>query len=741
MSIDLSQFQQVFFEESFEGVETMESYLLELDSEDTEALHAIFRAAHSIKGGAGMFDFTTIVDFTHLVETLLDELRSDKRAVTPDLVTLLLQSSDCIKELLHLAQEEDNSTPEQVIATKQQLQALLSGKELSGKELPGEEPSGEALSGNDTSSESLAALEQNSEASTESQDNTPEGWLVTFAPHPEMLQTGNEPLHMLAALQDLGPTDITCNAELLPDWTEINGELCYLSWQIRLQSDVDRDEVEDIFSWVEDECDLTLEPLTEQSQTAPIEAEAGTEQHQSLPELEPEQQPAIQPALPSTPAQPDKSAPTEERRRSDRREKPDRRGTMDRRSGGEATSIRVGTDKIDTLINRVGELVITQSMLAQIGRLESLEGPETLQRLQQGLAQLERSTREIQEDVMQIRMLPISFVFNRFPRLVRDLQGKLGKKLELVISGEGTELDKTLMEKISDPLVHLVRNSIDHGIEMPEQRLEAGKNESGRVELVAYHQGGNIIIEINDDGKGLDADKILEKAREKGLVGEDEEPKLQEIYELIMQPGFSTADEVSDLSGRGVGMDVVRRNINELGGNIEIGSEPGKGSRFKITLPLTLAILDGQQVSLDDQVYIIPLVSIIESIQTPEEPVNAIAGKDPLYCFRGNYIPLISLRKVMGQPEATEQEQLIMIVEANGQQYGLIVDDLLGQQQFVIKSLEENYRKVEGVAGATILADGRVGLILDVVGILRLYRRINQRRARRGDNVIRLNAG
>jgi len=349
---------------------------------------------------------------------------------------------------------------------------------------------------------------------------------------------------------------------------------------------------------------------------------------------------------------------------------------------------------------------------------------ERVQRLQEGLAELEQHTRELQENVMRIRMLPISFSFNRFPRLVHDLSGKLNKKVELKMSGEQTELDKTVMEKIGDPLVHLVRNSLDHGIEPPEERKAKGKPETGVLHLNAYHQGGNIVIEIHDDGAGLNTERILNKAIEKGLVAENEELPDEKIHELIFAPGFSTAQEVSDVSGRGVGMDVVKRNIKDLGGVVEVRSEKDVGSTFTVRLPLTLAILDGQLVRIGEQTYIVPLVSIIESLQIKAESVNSIAGGAELYKLREDYLPIIRLHEVFNmQPENTELVNgLLVVVEGEGQLAGIFVDDLLGQQQVVIKSLESNYKKVEGLSGATILGDGTVAMILDVPGLVALFR-------------------
>ena len=428
-------------------------------------------------------------------------------------------------------------------------------------------------------------------------------------------------------------------------------------------------------------------------------------------------------ATPRAPLEP--VAPVEERRAAERG------GELGRRVGeqwagglGEATSIRVGIDKLDGIINLVGELVITQ---ASLGRYRQAFDVSEVESLHTSLAQLERNTRELQESVMQMRMLPISFAFNRFSRLVHDLSAKFGKQVELEIHGEQTELDKTVLEKIADPLVHLVRNALDHGLETPEVRRTAGKPEIGRLRLDAYHAGGNIVIEVADDGAGLAREKIFEQALERGLVGaEDEMPEAQ-IHRLIFQPGFSTAEQVSDVSGRGVGMDVVRRNIEDLGGAVDVESEQGKGTTFTIRLPLTLAILDGQLVRVGGEIYIISLTSIVESLQAEERLVNTVAGQAEVYTVRGHYIPIIRLHEAFGV-EHDGNAQMLVIVESDDQRVGLLVDELLDQQQVVIKSLETNFQRVDALAAASILGDGAVALILDVPGLVRSFFQDGKRR-------------
>ena len=530
-------------------------------------------------------------------------------------------------------------------------------------------------------------------------------------------KTGNDPVRIIRDLSELGPINSSIDLSELPEFDLLDPEECYLAWQIELEGGATEEEVKDVFAWVDEDCALTIEAVVSEA----VEEVAAAEPEivaapESIPEpvveVEPEKaevSPAAEPApaASATPA----AIPSK---------KPDNAAAK-KGQPAESGSIRVGIDKVDALINMVGELVITQSMLNQLGEDFTME---RIEKLKEGLTELERHTRELQENVLQIRMLPISFSFNRFPRLVHDLSSKLDKKIELKLSGENTELDKTVMEKIGDPMVHLVRNSLDHGIETPEARLAKGKPEIGTLHLNAYHQGGNIVIEINDDGAGLNTERILQKAIEKGLVGENESLSDEKIHELIFAPGFSTAEVVSDVSGRGVGMDVVKRNIKDLGGVVEVKSKKDVGSTFTIRLPLTLAILDGQLVRLGDETYIVPLVSIIESLQIKAEAVNSIAGGAELYKLRDEYLPIIRLHEIFEVPAKNTElvNGLLVVVEGDGQHAWIFVDDLLGQQQVVIKSLESNYKKVEGLSGATILGDGTVALILDVAGLVTLSR-------------------
>ena len=480
----------------------------------------------------------------------------------------------------------------------------------------------------------------------------------------------------------LGDLIVRADAGSVPPLDELNAEDCCLAWEATLTGGAALGQIRDVFDWVDGDCDLTIEPLD-----AP--------------------KPRMDSATPSPAAA--VAAVLQPAR--------EQAGSQTR--GVETSSIRVSTDKVDAIINLVGELVITQSMLNRFGEHFEMS---MLATLRDKLGLLARNTRELQETVLKIRMLPISFCFNRFPRLVHDLSGILGKKIALKLTGEQTELDKTVLEKITDPLVHLARNSLDHGIETPDIRRAAGKPETGTLHLNAAHQSGNVVIEVSDDGAGLNTARILAKARARGLVGPDEVPPDERIHELIFAPGFSTVDKVTDLSGRGVGLDVVKRNVKELGGRIEIRSRPGRGTTFKIRLPLTLAILDGQLVSVAGQTFVAPLVSIVESLQIKPNQVNTLTGGLEIYRLREEYIPIVRLYKTFNlTPTVVDLERgLLVVIEAEGRKAGIFVDDLLAQQQVVIKSLESNFRKVEGVSGATILGDGTVALILDIPGILSL---------------------
>ncbi len=733
MSIDLSQFHQVFFEESFEGLDIMESSLLALDLQDVDAemINSIFRAAHSIKGGAGTFGFQQVSNFTHVVETLLDEIRSGDRDIEQDHVDMFLQSVDCLRALLGDLQAGSEPDMSQADELKADFERILSGDNESKAEVTVT-----------NESEALPAGDENAE-----EQSSKIGWKIEFIPCEDVLCTGNEPYRMFREIQDLaeaenGTIEVVSHLDKLPEFSKMHPEMCYLSWTILVKAELELSDLEEIFEWVVDECDIRYSKLA-QSASSDIsfteDSSELTEEHALDPDVEAVGQVAsnqqededIQVVADQEVTDQEKiseeNAKTEQSREEKIAEVSEKvaeaaakqakpKAQKAAAKSAENTSIRVSIDKIDGLINMVGELVITQSMLGQLGQEFDVT---RIQRLQEGLSQLEQNTRELQESVMKIRMLPISFTFSRFPRLVRDLSKQLDKEVELVMLGENTELDKTVMEKIGDPLVHLVRNSLDHGLESAEQRTKNGKSSAGTITLNAYHHGGNIVIEVKDDGAGLNKDRIRNKAIEKGLITEEDQLSDAQVYDLIFQPGFSTADVVSDVSGRGVGMDVVRRNIAELNGSIDVSSTPGEGSIFSIRLPLTLAILDGQLVKVGEETYIFPLVSIVESIQLEKNMLNNITGNQFVMQLRDDYIPIICLQDVfnMDADKKDLEGAMLVVVEGDNEKVGIVVDELLGQQQVVIKSLEQNYQKVDSISGATILGDGTVALIVDISGL------------------------
>jgi two-component system, chemotaxis family, sensor kinase CheA len=662
-AVDLTQFHKTFFEESREGLDAMEAALLALDSGSTdhELVHTIFRAAHSIKGGAATFGFADVAAFTHVAESLLEEVRSERREVDSGLIELLLRSVDCMRAMLERSSRGQPVADADSEALRVELVRLVSGE---------------------VSEPAAAATATVAPAS---------GWDIAFTALPHLLQTGNDPLRLFRELQQLGRLEVVrafITDSAPTQLTEFDPSQCHLGWELRLHGAAARGDIDAVFDWLDGDCQLTIAPL--------IEVAAAVEM------------PAPDAVVPTPIAGP----------------RPVREAAAAVAAGtsGEGSSIRVGVDKVDALINMMGELVITQSMLSDIGEKFELS---QLPRLRDGLVQLERATRELQDSVMRIRMLPIGSVFNRFPRLVHDLERKLDKRVRLELQGEHTELDKTVLEKIGDPLVHLVRNAIDHGLESPAQRKAAGKSETGTLKLNAYHESGNIVVQISDDGAGLNRAAILAKAQQRGLIAAGQELSDAEVAELIFQPGFSTAAQATDLSGRGVGMDVVRRNVRDLGGSVGVRSVSGKGSTFTITLPLTLAIIDGLVTAVGSERYIVPLTSIVESLRLRSDAVRRIAGGGEVFHFRDEYLPIMRLHRAFACADAvTDVERgIVVVIEEGGRRVGLLVDDLLGQQQAVVKSLEAHYRRVQGISGATILSDGSVALIVDVGGVVRLGQR------------------
>jgi two-component system, chemotaxis family, sensor kinase CheA len=696
--IDLSQFYQVFFEEAGENLETMEQMLLNLDLEtaDDEELNAVFRCAHSVKGGAATFGFADVAELTHQMETLLDKLRRHELTPTPAMVDVLLQSGDALKAQLarHQGNGADAVDTSALLAT---IRGQLGGPAAAPATATTAKPAAAAAPA--PAAVAVPAPAPAASAGTRSLE-------LTVGPLDDP-STADNLVDLFKEITDLGtiePLDAGRAADGMRRFKVVTGS-----------SD---SELLDLFSFHVTRDQVKLLPLTqgygfhEGAPGAPEpEAPAAAEQGYGFF--------ADAPGAPSTTAgaAAEASAPSTVAAPRAAAAKVEKAGAA---APAESSTLRVSVEKVDQLINLVGELVITQAMLAQNGKAIDTG---LYQQLAKGLADLERNTRDLQEAVMSIRMIPMSLVFNRFPRMLRDLAAKLNKKVEMVQVGESTELDKGLVEKITDPLTHLVRNSCDHGIEMPAERIAKGKPEHGTITLRASHQGGSIVIEVRDDGKGLNRDKLISKARERGIDAPDSMPDA-DVWSLIFAPGFSTAEVVTDVSGRGVGMDVVKKNITALGGTVEIDSAEGYGMTVRVRLPLTLAIMDGMSVGVGDEVYILPLNSVVESFQVQPGVVKTIGGSGRVVEVRDEYMPVLDLERLFNVPrfDADQTSNIMVVIEAEGGRVALLVDSLLGQQQVVVKNLESNYRKVDDMSGATIMGDGRVALILDVGALVRRSR-------------------
>ena len=640
--IDLDRIKETFFVECDEHISEMESSILELEKtpDDTELLNSIFRAVHSMKGNSGCLGFMEINSFTHTLETVLDRMRNRELRATGDIISILLESVDCIKGLVDSARHgrESNRADREGITGR--LKALLKGE-----------------------------VERRVEDSVPA-DGGEETLRVVFVPGRDLLKRGMDPLVILRELSTRGRiVSIRADTEGLPGIEELDPECCYISWEIVLSGR--RDVVDEVFEFVRDESEIS------------ISGEDGVRGDERKPV-------------------PDDGAVSQTQKKVQVRD---------------ASTIRVDTRKLDRLVNLVGELLITQAMVSQLASEFITDGTSPLQRV---IAQLERNTREVQEGVMSIRMLPVGDVFTRFRRMVRDLATKRDKKVRLCISGEDTELDKTVIEKLVDPLTHLLRNSIDHGIEPPSERVGKGKKEEGTIHLNAFHEGGKVVITVEDDGRGIDKDRVLEKAIQRGLVEGDGGLSEKEILGLIFLPGFSTSEKVTDVSGRGVGMDVVKRNIEALGGSVDVETRRDEFTRFVLRLPLTLAVIDGLIVAVGEERFVIPITTVLESRRPLPEEVKTVEGKGEVMNFRGNYVPIVRLHSLMGIRAREERpwQALVVVVVVDGREYGILVDDILGEQQVVIKGMG-GLHGISGIAGATILGDGRVALILDGGGIVR----------------------
>ena len=722
----------VFFQECDELLGDLESGLLAIEqgSADTETVNAVFRAVHSVKGGAGAFGLDALVRFAHVFETLLDEIRSGRKPCDDVTVKTLLRASDVLAD--HIAAARGQGAPVDEARSAglvAELEALTHGEAAPAAEVVEPEPvfAPVAMTLDIEADEfgfkpvafNLADLDAPAEPVA-----APAGdaWRIVFHPHGRMYANANETGILLRELSRLGEMTVTLDASALPDLDALEAEESWLSWTIDLTTDAGEAAIRDVFDFVETDCDLSIRPASVAAPTAeavPIETPVEPEFDiaallaKAQAEVAAAPEPAIiaEPTAPIAPVavqaeQPSVSAPA-----------------AAAPAQPAAVTIRVDLDRVDRLINVVGELVIQQAMLAQ-RVIES--GLARSSGISVGLEDLELLTREIQDSVMAIRAQPVKSVFQRMPRLVREVGEMTGKRVRLVTAGEDTEVDKTVVERLAEPITHMLRNAIDHGLEKPEEREAAGKPAEGTVRLAALHRSGRIVIEISDDGKGINRERVKGIAVSRGLIAEDAVLTDDEIDNLIFLPGFSTAETITDVSGRGVGMDVVKRSIQALGGRISIASTPGKGSTFTLSLPLTLAVLDGMVVTGAEQTLVAPLTAIVESLTPRLEDIHYVGGHDPVIRFRDQFVPRIDVALGMGFRDAPMQAEtgVAVVVETEaGSRAALLFDAIQGQRQVVIKSLETNYQPVDGVAAATILGDGRVALILDVDAIVASSRR------------------
>ena len=690
--------RQTFFQECEEQLAELESGLLALQNgdSDSETVNAVFRAVHSVKGGAGAFGLDNLVRFAHVFETTLDAMRSDKLSASPDVLKAMLRAADVLADLVRGARGGAGPNEQQVASSAAELSALT--------DAPGAfaAPVADAAVAEDDGFAGLSFQPV--------QVSAPEPATATrtirFRPHPALYAKGNDAFLLLRELALLGSTKVTLDSSELPGLAELDAEGAYLTWHVELQTAQPETSIQEVFEFVEGDCDVEVTSVA----SAPADVVAEPPPLDVLAFLDQLQAP-LPKAAPPAPSAPSPVA------FSSKDEPPAATPPRDESQAGPKPTIRVDLDRVDRLIDLVGELVINGAMLTQRSIEAGLGRSSTMT---VGLDELQNLTREIQDSVMAIRAQPVKSVFARMPRLVREVAAMVGKQARLVTEGEGTEVDKTVIEHLADPLTHMIRNAIDHGLEAPDVRKRAGKQELGTVRLAAMHRSGRIVIEVSDDGAGINRARVRESAVAKGLIAADAVLSDEETDNLIFLPGFSTAAAISDISGRGVGMDVVRRSIQALGGRIAIASRPGLGSTFTLSLPLTLAVLDGMVVTVADQTLVVPLTAIVETLQPRQAAIHDVGGGAQVVNIRGTYIPLLCVGAILGWtgPGITAGSVALLVEGDGGSRAALLVDAIQGQQQVVIKSLEANYRQVPGVAAATILGDGRVALILDVDGMV-----------------------
>ena len=756
----LDQLKQTFFDECSEALQQIELGLPDIrdgsGSEDT--INAVFRGVHSVKGGAGIFGFEDLVRFAHVFETVLDEMRSGKLAATQEIVDTLLQANDVLTDLISMSRSGESIPPDFGSECRAALQQILHANS-GGEGIADDSAAPADFEGIDFTPVQVDFDEVHAE-----QGGTEEGasisgeheYKIVFRPKPELLKKANEPLYIIRELKKLGALDLVAETDRLPPLAELEADQPYLGWTGTLRTTATREEVDDVFEFVVGDCELEITQIDAALAPAPgAPAEAASAADSSAwegmvgsvvppdvmaekpaanialsviptPVVEAASSVQAAPAKPSPApmASPDTPMPVASVPPSaapplvptlDRVEAaPAAKPQAAKPAAAGATTTRVELEKIDRVVNMVGELVIAQAMLGQV--VHSL--PEDVSgRLVQVLEEVTHHTRELKDSVMSMRAQQVNAVFQRMPRLVRELAVKTAKKVKLELAGENTEVDRSIIERLGDPLTHIIRNSIDHGIEAPSDRAAAGKAEEGTIRLSAEHRGGRIVIEVKDDGAGINSERVLQKARDRGLVSAEATLSDDEINNLIFLPGFSTAEKISDISGRGVGMDVVRRNIQDVGGRISLKSDRGRGMTIQLALPLTLAVMDGMVIRVGSETYVMPMSAIVECLRPPASDIHALIGTPGMLRLRGNLVPLVQLCDLLdiSSTASGSDERVIIITDAGeGARFGIVVDELCGHQQVVVKSIEESYGSVPGIAGATILGNGRVAFILDV---------------------------
>jgi len=692
---DLEEFRQIFFQECNELLQALEDALLSIDdgNHDKDTINAAFRAIHSIKGGAGAFGFDGMVNFCHNFENVLDLIRNDKLTLEPLLIKLCLRSKDIVADLVEAAQNGESNL-------EQYGPNVLKELEYTIEKGHAPDPASITFDASSTSAKKMdAPAEKPQEAVAEQAEETADDGpvmrdvYINFKPEADLIRAAMDPLNLIAQLDELGPVTAEVTSENIPSPEFFKADQCYCTWKITVFTEADLEEVEDVFIFAKEYAELSFEEEKIEAEETP--AVTNTEENtvkntdETPKEVTPEVVTSAPPAI----------------------EKADAKQVTATKA---AITLRVDLQRIDRLVNMVGETVITQSVLAQQA---STLSPETHGGLLHAIESLSRQTRELQESVMSIRAQPVKNVFQRMNRLVRELAMSLNKEAKILLVGENTEVDTTVIEELSDPLVHMIRNAMDHGMETPEERLALGKPAEGTIKLSAEHRSSRIVITVTDDGRGINREKVLARAKERGLIPAEAKPTVEEIENMVFLPGFSTADAISNVSGRGVGMDVVRRNIQALGGRVFISSTPGRGSVFTMALPLTLAVLDGMVIRVGSENFIIPITSIIEASRTDGHDFSTLPNGSKVIKMRDNFIRIINLGNALNVPLSSENPQVLVIETETYGQVGMLVDDLIGQQQIVIKSLETHYRRVDGISGATILGDGKVALILDTDSI------------------------